>query len=58
MLYEEQDAKFKLCPLLKTSDDKLKFCQVANCMMWRWSDKEPDKGYCGLAGTPVVRPAG
>ncbi len=51
MLLSENEAQFKYCPLLKTSDDKMKFCQAAMCMMWR---KNPDgqTGYCGLAGRP------
>jgi len=57
MLNTEQDAKFKFCPLLKTHDDKMKFCQGTMCMMWRSADPEKtggeDKGYCGLAGKPA-----
>ena len=49
MLVSASDAKFKYCPLLTTSDDKLKFCQVEMCMMWR--DAGEGKGYCGLAGS-------
>ena len=52
MLVSEKEAKFKYCPLLKTHDDKLKFCQGAMCMMWRAVDA--DAGYCGLAGNPVA----
>ncbi len=52
MLISEKEAKFKYCPLLKTHDDKLKFCQGAMCMMWR-SAGSGDAGYCGLAGTPA-----
>ena len=54
MQTKESEAKFKNCPLLKTHDDKMKFCLGSNCMMWRWAD--PDKtgtdqlGHCGLAG--------
>jgi sigma-B regulation protein RsbU (phosphoserine phosphatase) len=51
----ENDAKFKFCPLLKTQDDKMKFCQGAMCMMWRAVDATT--GYCGLAGHPVARQA-
>ncbi len=50
MLLSENEAKFKFCPYLKTSDDKLKFCQTSQCMMWRFVK---DKGYCGLAGIPA-----
>ena len=59
MLIEEKEAKFKYCPLLKTHDDKLKFCQGSMCMMWRFDRREPDtaKGYCGLAGHPLHLPA-
>lgn len=53
MLVSDSDAKFMFCPLLKTSDDKMKMCQVAQCMMWRWADKSKEKGYCGLAGKPA-----
>ena len=53
----ESDAKFKYCPLLKTRDDKLKFCQGSMCMFWRWataatgSDAE---GFCGAAGVALA----
>jgi len=47
----EEEAKFKYCPLLKTHDDKMKFCQGAMCMLWR--EAGPDAGYCGLAGRPT-----
>jgi len=61
MLLPESDAKFKYCPLLKTKDDKLKFCLGSMCMLWRWADQtgvqaaaqadgnEP-LGYCGAGG--------
>ncbi len=52
MIYPESEAKFKYCPHLMTSDDKMKFCQGTMCMMWRSYDG--DKGYCGLAGKPEV----
>ena len=55
MMLDENDAKFKFCPLLKTNDDKMKMCQVAMCMMWRWADDKKEKGYCGLAGSPVAK---
>lgn len=60
MLVKPSEAKFSYCPLLKTHDDKLKFCQAAMCMMWRWAD--PDRkgdeaqGFCGLAGKPSGLP--
>lgn len=50
MYVSDKEAKFKYCPLLKTHDDKLKFCQGAMCMMWRVAGAEA--GYCGLAGRP------
>ncbi len=50
MILQESEAKFKYCPLLKTHDDKLKFCQGSMCMMWR--DAGAGAGYCGLAGRP------
>lgn len=55
MFVSEREAKFKYCPLLKTSDDKMKFCQGAMCMMWRGAPGGPeaDKGFCGLAGRPA-----
>lgn len=52
MFLEEGEAKYKFCPLLKTHDDKLKFCLVSGCMMWRRVDAE--RGYCGLAGSPFL----
>jgi len=27
-------------------------CLASNCMAWRWSDKDREKGYCGLAEPP------
>jgi len=53
MLLTENEAKFKYCPLLKTSDDKMKFCQGAMCMMWRTAPVDQG-GYCGLAGRPAA----
>jgi hypothetical protein len=50
----ESEAKFKFCPLLKTSDDKMKMCQGTMCMMWRWADDARQHGYCGLA--PLAAP--
>ncbi|MEF2145685.1 MAG: hypothetical protein V3573_09590 [Desulfovibrionaceae bacterium] len=56
MLLEEKEAKFKYCPLLKTSDDKMKFCQGAMCMMWRWGEggKAEGLGWCGLSCAPLA----
>lgn len=51
----ENEARFKYCPLLMTHDDKMKFCQGAQCMMWRWDSSQTDAeatGHCGLAGSP------
>ena len=57
MLLPERDARYKYCPLLKTSDDKLKFCLGRECMFFRWKHpdmrKEEDLGYCGVAGKPM-----
>jgi hypothetical protein len=53
MVLSENEAKFKFCPLLKTTEDKMKFCQGSMCMMWRRHDKDKDKGWCGLAGKPL-----
>ena len=57
MLLAESDAKFKFCPLLKTKDDKMKFCLGSMCMLWRWAELsktgEDAVGYCGAAG-PVA----
>ncbi|MGE4552969.1 MAG: hypothetical protein AB7D57_07645 [Desulfovibrionaceae bacterium] len=56
----EKEAKFKYCPLLKTHDDKMKFCQGSQCMMWRWDSPyetgEGAPGHCGLAGSPYDAP--
>lgn len=49
----ESDAKYIFCPLLTTGDGKMKMCQVAMCMMWRWADENREKGYCGMAGKPI-----
>lgn len=57
MMLPEEDAQTKICPFLKTSDDKFRFCKGAKCMMWRYryADRkgEQDSGYCGLAGKPA-----
>ncbi|MCL2123999.1 MAG: hypothetical protein FWH34_07885 [Desulfovibrionaceae bacterium] len=62
MLVTENAARFLFCPLLKTHDDKMKCCQVAKCMLWRYADSpiadgtdgaENRHGYCGLAGRPL-----
>ena len=57
MILSEKDAKFKFCPFLTTKDDKLRFCQAAGCMQWRYKhpdhNKEDDAGYCGLGGKPI-----
>lgn len=54
MLLPQSDAKFKYCPLLKTRDDKLKFCLGSMCMLWRFANTaktgEDDLGYCGVGG--------
>ncbi len=57
MLLTEKEARFKFCPLLKTSDDKMKCCQGSQCMFWRFKHldrhSETDPGYCGIAGKPA-----
>lgn len=54
----ESDAKFKYCPLLKTRDDKLKFCLGSMCMFWRWADPARTgadaEGSCGAAGLALA----
>ena len=56
MRITEKEAKFLFCPLLTTGDGKMRFCQAAQCMMWRWADGgEGDAtGFCGLAGAPLA----
>lgn len=57
MILPEKDARFKVCPLLATPDGKMRFCQGAQCMMWRFADnQETDEpsGFCGLACAPVA----
>ncbi len=56
MAATEKDAKFRFCPLLTTPDGKMRFCQGAQCMMWRWLGEEEGEqapGFCGLASAPV-----
>lgn len=56
MRITEKEAKFLFCPLLTTGDGKMRFCQAAQCMMWRWGEAgegEP-AGFCGLAGAPLA----
>ncbi len=54
----ESDAKFKYCPLLKTRDDKLKFCLGSMCMFWRWANPANTgadaEGLCGAAGITLA----
>ncbi len=53
----EKEAKFLFCPLLTTADGKMRFCQAAQCMMWRWTEPLPEAepaGFCGVAGAPVA----
>ena len=56
MTVTEKDARFRICPLLATPDGKMRFCQGAQCMMWRAADPQEAEpaGYCGLAGAPVA----
>ena len=57
MSTKEKDAKFRFCPLLTTPDGKMRFCQGAQCMMWRWSEDaegEEAAGFCGLASAPLA----
>lgn len=61
MLLAQSDAKFKYCPLLKTKDDKLKFCLGAMCMLWRWESPaktgDDERGYCGVGGSVAAMAA-
>lgn len=57
MQISESDAKFKYCPLLKTHDDKMKFCLGSMCMFWTWAGPERGddaEGCCGAAGAAAV----
>ncbi|WP_243439584.1 hypothetical protein [Fundidesulfovibrio soli] len=57
MILPEKEARFKVCPLLATPDGKMRFCQGAQCMMWRFAEaQEGDEsaGFCGLACAPVA----
>lgn len=54
----EKDAHKKYCPLNgimsiigDASNTKVSArCDGADCMFWRWSNKNMQNGYCGLAG--------
>ena len=56
----EDEAKTKLCPLIRQSEIKTTLCLASECMMWR--EHHPPtppigqppikRGYCGLAGDP------
>ena len=56
----EDEAKTKLCPLIRQSEIKTTLCLASGCMFWRWHNppaptmKQPPqaRGYCGLAGDP------
>ncbi|GFK93448.1 hypothetical protein NNJEOMEG_01281 [Fundidesulfovibrio magnetotacticus] len=57
MTTTEKDAKFRFCPLLTTPEGKMRFCQGAQCMMWRWCGEEEGAeapGFCGLASAPAA----
>jgi hypothetical protein len=28
-------------------------CMGSGCVMWRWEDRSRQRGFCGLAGTPL-----
>lgn len=61
MLLAESDAKFKYCPLLKTRDDKMKFCLGSMCMLWNWANPAKtgadEAGFCGAGGMAVMAAA-
>ena len=54
-----QKARETFCPFIfiadkdrqaQSSSYKLNVCRGNTCMMWRWSDKSANEGYCGIAG--------
>ena len=63
----ENSAKNMWCPFARVADgsgalinrdwdgfETEGFCIASRCMAWRWEDRLHERGYCGLAGKPVV----
>lgn len=63
MLVTPKQARQNMCPLLmqgfmaahpgKKIDIVDTLCRAGDCMAWRNEDETNEKGFCGLAGSPV-----
>jgi hypothetical protein len=67
-MLSQKEATEKWCPFARAADgggavinrdwaglpDKKAICISARCMAWRWEDRRSERGYCGMAGKPVV----
>jgi len=52
-----KEAYNMMCPKRCVPSDEAAVCVADDCMMWRWfdmSDAEERRGFCGLAGKPVI----
>lgn len=64
MMLSEDEAGVRWCPQLLAvyipADKHREYlnkqckCHGSACMAWRWEDRKYERGYCGLAGKPVV----
>lgn len=63
----ENSAMKKWCPFARVADGRgasinrdwdglegEQWCIGSRCMAWRWEDNRYERGYCGMAGKPVV----
>ena len=46
------DARVKVCPMKMAGNVSFVGCCGTSCMAWR--EVEPGRGYCGLAGFPLM----
>ena len=63
----EDEAKEKWCPFSRVwsyeggsfnrdldGSEAVANCIGSRCMAWRWEDNRRERGFCGMAGKPVV----
>jgi hypothetical protein len=64
----EKEAAESWCPFSRVFDGRIEAavnrdwhgpvdgneCVASRCMAWRWGDPLHERGYCGMAGKPVV----
>jgi hypothetical protein len=69
LMLSEKEASDKWCPFVRGHETSMSssvnrrhsgkpstyaMCLGSACMAWRWEDRLRDRGYCGMAGKPVV----